>query len=372
VAASHDVLIVGAGIIGCGIALELARRGASVQVVDERAPGMGATQASAGVLAPFIEADIGSTMLDLATRSLAMYDEFVARASHEGRGCVEYHRTGTIEIAVDGDQLNALRNAAARLDAQGVAFGLLDAQAARAEEPHLASDIAGALLVPSHGFVAAYDLVRLVAAGARRSGAQIVEGVRVQRIAPRGDDLVVETSRGPLTAATVVIAAGSWAGKIDIAGVETPRPVHPIRGQLLHLAWQGPPLRRVTWGPRCYLVPWSDGTLLVGATVEDAGFDERTTAAGVRDLLDAVCDLVPHAWTAGFKAARVGLRPASGDELPIVGYSSRVRNLFYAFGHYRNGILLAPLTAALASAAILDRQMDPALDAMRPDRFGAL
>jgi len=136
------------------------------------------------------------------------------------------------------------------------------------------------------------------------------------------------------------------------------------------LGWTGQPLRRVIWSSRCYLVPWDDGTLLLGATVEEAGFDERATAAGVRDLLDAACELVPHAWSAGFRGARVGLRPASRDGLPIIGPSSVVPNLVYAAGHYRNGVLLAPLTAQLVADAMLDNRIDPLLAAVNPARFG--
>ena len=117
-------------------------------------------------------------------------------------------------------------------------------------------------------------------------------------------------------------------------------------------------------------MPWDDGTLLVGATVEDAGFDERTTVAGVRDLIDAACELVPHAWTAGFTAARAGLRPATPDDLPIIGPSTVVPNLMYATGHYRNGVLLAPLTAQLVADAMLEGQVDPMLELTSPQRFG--
>ena len=110
-------------------------------------------------------------------------------------------------------------------------------------------------------------------------------------------DVAVETDRGPLAGSAVVLAAGSWSGQIEIAGLPARAPVRPIRGQLLRLAWKGPMLRRVVWSERCYLVPWDDGTLLVGATMEDAGFDERTTVAGVRDLIEAACEIVPGAWT---------------------------------------------------------------------------
>lgn len=368
-----DIVVVGAGIVGCAVAYELARRGASVQVVDGRPVGMGATQASAGVLAPYIEADEkNSVLLDLAVRSLQLYDQFISEVASDSGVAVTYHRTGTLEVTTNDERMATLRNIAARLEARGVSLGLLDGQAARAEEPHLGGDVVGGLLVPTHGFVAAGELTRALATAARRHGAQLVEGSHVQRIVEAGGDLVVETGRGSLTGNAVVLAAGSWSGQVAIVGVGASVPVRPVRGQLLHVAWNGPPLRRVIWGERCYLVPWDDGTLLVGATVEDAGFDERTTVAGVRDLLDAACDLVPHAWTAGFLGARAGLRPASADQLPIVGPSRVLPNLMYATGHYRNGVLLAPLTAQLVADAMLDNRIDPALQALSPQRFGQL
>jgi glycine oxidase len=141
---------------------------------------------------------------------------------------------------------------------------------------------------------------------------------------------------------------------------------------LLRLAWRDPAIRRVTWSGHCYLVPWDDGTVLVGATVENAGFEERTTAAGVHDLLEAACELVPAARLAGFAGAYAGLRPASADELPVIGASCVLPNLIYATGHYRNGILLAPLTAELVADAILNGRIDPALSAISPQRFGDL
>jgi glycine oxidase len=184
--------------------------------------------------------------------------------------------------------------------------------------------------------------------------------------------MIVETDKGSLTSGSVVLAAGSWSGEIPIDGVADRAPVRPVRGQLLYLAWPGVPLRRVTWSSRCYLVPWDDGTVLVGATAEDAGFDERATAAGVRDLLEAVCDVTPQAWSAGFAGARVGLRPATTDGLPILGASARLPNLMYATGHFRNGVLLAPLTAQLVADALLENRIDPMMTPLAPARFGDL
>jgi glycine oxidase len=170
------------------------------------------------------------------------------------------------------------------------------------------------------------------------------------------------------TADAVVIAAGSWSGQLGLREAAA-RDVRPVRGQLLRLSWHGEPLTHVLWGPDCYVVPWLDGTVLVGATMEEVGFDERTTAAGVRDLLDAVCELIPEAWGASFVEARAGLRPATRDGLPIIGRSTEVAGVFYATGHFRNGVLLAPLTAQLVADLVLDGIADPALRATAPDRL---
>ena len=367
-----DIIVIGAGIVGCAVAHELASRGASVEIVDERPVGMGATQASAGVLAPYIEAREGSPLLDLTVRSLGLFDHFMERVTAESGITVSYRRTGTLDVAVTDAQLNALRATADMLARREVPALMLDAQAARAEEPQLADGAIGGLLIESHGFVGAAELTRALAAAARRHGAQLIERSRVRRITRNNGDMIVDTTRGSLSGNAVVLCAGSWSGDIAVEGLSATVPVRPVRGQLLHLGWTGTPLRRVTWSGRCYLVPCEDGTLLVGATVEEAGFDERTTVAGVRDLLDAVCEVAPRAWTAGFLGARVGLRPATADDLPVIGPSAVMPNLMYATGHYRNGVLLAPLTAQLVADAMLDNRIDPLLALVSPARFGEL
>jgi glycine oxidase len=367
-----NIIVIGAGVVGSAVACELARRGAVVRMLDDRPPGMGATQASAGMLAPFTESkDRNDAFLELAVRSLDLYDEFIQSVTSVSGTPIGYQRAGTLEVAASREHMAELEDLAERLKGRGVALRLLDARAARAEEPHLSADVAGGLLIEQHGFVNAVELTRALATAARCHGARGIEGSRATRISRTPAGIVVETSAGTLSADAVVLAAGSWSSQLQIEGVATP-PVRPVRGQLLHLAWRGTAVRRVLWGERCYMVPWPDGTLLVGATMEEVGFDERTTAAGINGLLGAACALVPDAADAGFLSARAGLRPGSPDAMPVVGPSRAMEGLVYATGHFRNGVLLAPVTAQLVADVMLSGRMDPALEAIGPQRFEGL
>ncbi len=364
--AGGDVIVVGGGIIGCAVGRELASRGARVRIFEARTVAAGATQASAGILAPYIEGHERGPLFDLTLRSLALYDDFIAQASEGAAVEIEYRRCGSLEIAADDVAAEDFRRAS---ETTGDALQWLSASDARQLEPALPDSIRGAILAPTHGYVAVSSLTEALVWGALRHGAELETGRHVRTIRRLNDELEVIADDGATwTARHVVIAAGSWSGQLESLDPAA-RAVRPVRGQLLQLAWMGHPLSHVIWGKNCYVVPWRDGTVLVGATVEDVGFDERTTAAGVRDLLDAVCELLPEAWGATFLDARAGLRPATPDSLPIIGPSSSIDGVIYATGHFRNGVLLAPLTATIVADLILDDRHDPALTITTPDRY---
>jgi glycine oxidase len=369
-----EVVVIGAGVIGCACAFELASAGARVTVFDARRVGQGASQASAGVLAPYIEGHEDGPLRSLGRRSLDMYDDFVRRVMQATGQVVQYARSGTLEIALEADHADNLRRSVTSLKRDGLSARWMDASELREVEPLVAGSALGGLLIDLHGFVGVPEFTDALAAAAMRAGARMALEVRVISVALSADGrLVVTTENGPTAADNVVLAAGSWAPQVRLDGVSAPLGVRPVRGQLLHLSWPTvQPLRHVLWANDCYLVPWLNGRVLVGATVEDAGFDERATAAGVRDLLEAACTLVPQLWQASFDEVRVGLRPASADGLPMVGRSDVLPGLIYATGHYRNGVLLTPLTAALVKALIMDGASDPALDVMTPARTGRL
>jgi glycine oxidase len=372
VPAPRKVIVLGRGIVGCAIGYELARRGAAVVMADDREPGMGATQASAGMLAPYNEVEETGPHLDLIVQALGRYDGFVARVSKDSGETIEYQRSGTLSVALSEDGLKHLQAIALTLARTGVSAEWLDAAALRREEPAASPDLVGGLLIPAHGYVVASALTHALAVAAQRFGARLLECPRAVRIRRSGDEVVVENGGHSLTADHVVVAAGSWAGQIEIEGAERRLPIHPVRGQLLHLKWPGTNLRRVTWAENCYLVPWADGSLLVGATVENVGFDEHTTVAGIFKLLAALCEVLPGARAAHFVAARAGLRPASPDGLPVIGSSIALPGVTYASGHYRNGLLLAPITAELVADLVLDGRVDPLLTVTNPARFGRM
>lgn len=337
---------------------------------DMRAPGAGASQASAGVLAPFIEAKPGSPLLALGARSLAMWDAFMAGVRQRAPGCdVEYTRTGTIEVALSNDEHAHLRTAAAWLAAEGVTHEWLEGRTLAARAPLVSPNAHSALAVPDHRIVNVSALVRALVQAARLSGAVCVTPMEIVQVDHTKHGVDVRVGDDRQTFDHVVIAAGSWTRRVRLAGVAV-FPVRPIRGQLLHLQWpEGPRPAHSIWGSRCYTVPWSDGSLLVGATVEDVGFDERSTVAGVRELMDAVIELLPSAANASLDAVRVGLRPATMDHLPLLGPLTSHPRVILAAGHYRNGILLAPLTADIVSRLLLDDDRDPALATLAPERF---
>lgn len=372
-----NVIVIGAGVVGCAIAHELASRGARVRLVDPRGAGQGATRASAGILAPTIEGHVPA-LLQLGVRSLSLYEEFVSRVSREARLPIEYERSGTLQVSLDAAEAEGLCALARTFADAGIGHTLMGAVEARRFEPALPEGTSSALFVPHHGYVAVGQLTRALAEAATNLGATLtIASVRTIEGGPTPVVITDQQTWEP-RADAVVVATGSWTDRIvaplvpgeGARGFDRPPVVKPIRGQLLQVRLDERPAARVIWGKRCYAVPWRDGTVLVGATVEDAGFDERPTTAGIHELLEEGFRLLPALRRAAFEEVRTGLRPMTSDELPAVGPSSRMRGVFYATGHYRNGVLLAPLTATLVADLVLDVRRGAELELLRPERLG--
>ena len=367
-----SVIVVGAGIVGCTVAYAVAKSGASVTVIEPRAPGQGATRASAGILAPDIEGHGSSLLRLLGRRSIAMYDDFIAKLRADSGRDIVYQRNGTFELAFSDADVGRLEELAAALKRDRIESQWLQPSAFDDYEPRASKQARGALFIPNHGFVGVTALTLAAADAAQKYGATFASGTGAIRIFAIADGRVgVESSAAKWEADRVVLAAGSWSSMITVQDADRV-PVKPIRGQLIQLRTDPGALHRVIWGPDGYLVPWPDGSVLVGSTVEDVGFDENYTDEAVAKLRAAAASLVPSLENAEVTSIRTGLRPKGPDDLPVLGRSKAVPGLIYATAHYRNGVMFAPLTVKLVSDLVFDRAEDPALLDLDPARHGNL
>ena len=369
---SPSVIVIGAGIVGCTVAHQLARSGAKVQVIETRQPGQGATRASAGILAPYIEGHESAALRSLGRRSLDLFDPFIAQLRADSGHDVIYRRNGTFELALDQSDADRLAALSSALAVDGVESQWVLPADFATHEPLASAAALGALLIPTHGFVGVMSVTQAAAAAAQKFGAHFRTEVGAIRVFAASRSRVgVEAGGTSWEADHVVLAAGSWSSQIRVEGADAV-PVKPIRGQLIQLQAEPGALQRVIWGPTGYLVPWPDGAVLVGSTVEDVGFDEHHTEEGVRGLRAAAVALVPSLANAAMTGVRTGLRPRGPDDLPMLGRSTVVPGLIYATAHYRNGVMFTPLTVRLVDELVFDKGRDPALRDLDPARHGRL
>jgi len=368
-----DIAIVGAGVIGLGIAWRLAQRGAAVTVLDRATAGSGASHAAAGMLAACAEAEPGEeALVALGRLSQDAWPAFAAELEQATGLTVDLRREGTLVVALNGNDQARLRHQLAFQKGLGLPLDWISAAEARRREPHLAS-LAGAVFSPEDHQV---DNRKLAAA---LRAAAVASGVVIKEQAAAVEEIIVERDRATgllladgtgIAAATVVVAAG--ARSRAIGGIPAPLrpPVRPVKGQSLALRMDpaAPLLNHVIWGPNVYLVPRRDGRLIVGATVEEKGFDQNLTAGGVLSLLEAAWRVVPAVEELAIEEMWVGHRPGSRDDAPILG-PGPVAGLVYATGHHRNGILLAPVTADYIARLIMDGEIDPAIRPFGIERF---
>ena len=373
---SKEVAVVGGGAAGLGIAWRLAAAGRSVVVVERGRLGRGATWAAAGMLAP--AAELGFEELDLyalSRESLGRWPDF-ARALHAATGRdVGYRTEGTLVVADDGDAVRALRRQFAFQQEHGARVEWLRGDEAADLEPLLSPRLPAAVYAPDDHQVDNRALAGALAEAARRSGVEIREETPVVAIEPDAKTPALVLADGSRQRARlVVVAAGAWSATLD--GLAPPPPVRPVKGQMLSLRQdpsRGLELRHVVRGPDAYLVPKPDGRLVVGATSEERGDDTAVTAGGLYRLLEGAVTVVPGVEEMDVVETWAGLRPASRDHAPLLGPSEHP-GVIYATGHYRHGVLLAPVTADEV-AALVDARLDgraetrPLLAPFSPLRF---
>ena len=373
--ARADVAVVGAGVIGLSIAWRAAAAGMRVVACDP-APGRGASWAAAGMLAPVTEVHYGEEpLLALNLVAARRWETFAAELEAAG-GPVGFRRTGTLLVAADeGDR--SFAEALFRFQQElGLEVAWLTASRARALEPGLAPGIRGGLWAPGDHQVHNRLLVSSLLAACAGAGVEVVPCAVAEVLLEGGAvaGLGLEDG-GSIRAPAVVVAAGCRSAALGGVPAGTVPAVRPVKGQILRLlptgegAVLGRSVRAVVEGASVYLVPREDGSLVVGATVEEQGFDTTVTAGAVYELLRDARRLVPATAEMVLGEAVAGLRPGSPDNGPVVGASS-VPGLLLATGHYRNGILLAPVTADAVCALLAGGDVPAALAPFGPDRFG--
>jgi glycine oxidase len=341
-----DAVVVGAGVIGLGVAWRLAQNGRRVVVLEKGAAGRGASWAAGGMLAP--AAEIGFEELDLyrlGRESLRRWPDF-AKALNEASGQnVGYRTEGTLVVADDRDSARALRRLYRFQEEHGAPVQWLSADEAQEIEPLLSPRLPAAVFAPEDHQVDNRAVVSALLASARAAGVEIREGVEVKAVVPdAGRPAVISKGGERVEGKTVVLAAGAWSA--EIGGLAPGPPVRPVTGEAIGLRMAPPvELTAVVRTPHAYLVPKPDGRLVLGATSEERGFDQRVTAGGLWELLDKGRLAIPalDEWTV--EETWAGLRPAARDHAPILGFDPRSPGVCLATGHYRHGLLLLPVTA---------------------------
>jgi glycine oxidase len=364
----YDAVVVGGGVIGLCCAWRAARRGASVVVLDRARPPAGATRVAAGMLAPVGELAFGEPeLLRMTLAAAELYPAFVAELEAATGMSTGYARHGALHIALDRDEAAELRRVHDLQRSLGLGAEWLPPRRCRELEPGLTPSFSGGVHAPAEAAVDPRAMTAALLAALEAEGVEVRGETEVTAALLDGDRIQgVRTAAGEeLRARTVAVATGAWSGAVAWLPEAARPPVRPVKGQILELRAVdgGTPCERIVASERVYLVPRPDGRLVAGATTEERGFDSTVTAGGVHELLREAYRLLPDVAEMELVEAMAGFRPGTPDNLPLVGPGA-LEGLVLATGHYRNGILLAPLTgeavAELLDGAYLPKDPAPA------------
>ncbi|MGU3496970.1 glycine oxidase ThiO [Xanthobacteraceae bacterium A53D] len=366
------VAIVGAGVMGLAIGWRLACAGLSVDIFEKDRSGLGASHAAAGMLAACAEAEPGEDgLLELNRASQRLWPAFAAELEAAAGMAVDLRTDGTIVLAVNADDAAKLRHLLTLQQAFGLPVEWLNGAEVRRREPHLTSKLAGAVWCPEDHQVDNRKVAEALRIAALAAGARLHEDCPVERVEVTDGRASAVIAKGERHGADmVVLAAGAWSRGVSITPA-APLPVRPVKGQMLALRMDpaAPILSHVVWAPGTYLVPRKDGRLIVGATVEERGFDTELTAGGQLALLTHAWRALPTIEELTILEQWVGFRPGSRDDAPILGRSAEVEGLIFATGHHRNGILLLPVTADAIARLILTGEADAVIAPFTAGRF---
>ena len=357
----YDVIVIGGGVIGLSIAREIAL-GKSVLLLDRGATGEGASWAAAGMLSPLSEADEPGSLFELCRASYTLFREFVEDLEQESGVDCGYSAAGLISLASSEESSVAFRRQYEWQRKAGFEVEFLSTGDVCKMEPLITAKISAALFMPAEGSVVPRRLVNAIRESCIKRKVEIRTGMRIDSISRNA----VHARDATFEAASIIVASGVWSS--EIVGLDPPIPVHPRKGQILSLRMPTGAFRRMIRWQHSYFVPRKTGELVVGATDEDAGFDQSITPAGIGRLLADAQEISAHAGGYPILETWTGLRPATPDGLPSLGPSS-IPGVYYATGHYRNGILLAPVTAAIMAALVENRRPGVEIGPFSPARF---
>lgn len=368
-----DVVVVGGGVIGLTIARALAHSGAGdICLIERNGLGHEASFAAAGMLAPQAEANSPDDFFRLACRSRDLYANFSASLHDETGIDIELDTTGTLYLALTYHDLVEIEKRYEWQMAAGLAVEKLTPSQAHELEPCINANVLGALRFPLDVQVENRRLLSALTNSVAKLGVSILTGCSVESVRIEKDRVTgVVTSRGVISCPTVVVAAGTWSSLIGFISVsEKPSlAIEPVRGQMISFDARPQVTRHVIYSPRGYIVPRQDGRLLAGSTSERAGFAKQVTAGGISSILQNALAISPSVAALPITDTWAGLRPRAPDSLPVLGPCDEIGGLFYATGHYRNGILLAPVTGELITEAVVAGVTSPLLGPFSPSRF---
>ena len=369
-----DVVIIGGGVIGLTIARALALRGVSDVLLLERGSlGAESSYAAGGILGPQAEADRADEFFELACKSRDLYPALATALLDETGTDIELDTTGTLYLAfTEQDEADIEKRYEWQMRA-GLAVVKLSVADARTLEPGIAENLRGALKFPRDIQVDNRRLLTALVKANKKLGVRLETNTTVASVRIEHDRVAgLETSQGFVSTRRIVLAGGAWSSLISISDEsDTPQrqvPVEPVRGQMMCFAANSRMARHVLYSPRGYLVPRLDGRVLAGSTTEHVGFAKQVTADGLDAIRTHAFEIAPALSTLPLIDAWAGLRPRAADGLPVLG-PCEIAGLFYATGHYRNGILLAPITGQLLAEAIIDNVISPRLSPFAPGRF---
>jgi len=365
---TRDVIIVGGGVIGCSIAWKLAQAGLKVTVIERGRIGCEASRAAAGMISPQSEASTSGPFFDLCLKSRSMYRRFAQELSEASGIDIQYRDEGTLFVVLRGQDVKEKTNWSRWQVEAGLPIQNLSLNEIHRLEPAVTESAIGAILLPEEHQVENRRLMDALTTALQRAGADLIEGSAVTGLVCRGNRVLgIQLGRNRLEAGFVVLAAGAWSSELmQPLGLNIK--VFPAHGQMIAVRGSTLPIQRVIHSSSVYVVPRRDGRILIGSTVEYTGFRKTITVSAIKHLLNAAVELVPALEEFEIEETWSGLRPDTVDHLPIMGPTA-LDGLIFASGHFRNGILLAPVTAELIADTILQNYIPGELAPFAVERF---